>query len=89
MDPSSPPTTTKACKCTGFKNTSLDWSHPGGKSRTGMAPSILRQLGKLLDKPVAVVPGKYVVDFKYLLLELYLNNSVHDQHLTQYIQSQS
>ena len=40
-----------------FKKTRLEWSHPSGKSRTGMVLSILRQLGELLDKPAYVVPA--------------------------------
>ena len=36
------------------------WTHPSGrKSSTGMAISILRQLGELLHKAVDIVPGKY------------------------------
>ena len=35
----------------------LGWSHPSGrKNSTGMAVSILRQFGELLDKTVYVVP---------------------------------
>ena len=38
----------------------LGWSHPSGrKSTTGMAISILRQLGELLHKAVDIIPGKY------------------------------
>ena len=47
----------KPAKCKDFKNTGLDWSHPSGKSRTGMVLSILRQLGELLDKAVDIVPA--------------------------------
>ena len=40
----------------------MDWSHPSGrKSTASMVVSILRQLGELLDKPVDVVPVKYIV----------------------------
>ena len=39
----------------------LGWSHPSGrKSSADMGVSILRQLGELLDKPVDVIPVKYV-----------------------------
>ena len=50
----------KPAECRGLKG-GLGWSHPSGrKSCAGMAVSFLRQLGELLDKPVDIVPGKYV-----------------------------
>ena len=60
----------------------MDWSHPSGrKSSACMAPSILQQLGELLDKPVDIIPGKMFggileilsLDFKSAHLELYHN----------------
>ena len=46
----------------------LDWSHPSGrKSSTGMAPSILRQLGELLHKAADIIPGKYVGGIQEIL----------------------
>ena len=59
--PSDPPATTNACTVEGFKG-GLSWSHPSGRhSSTGMAISILQQLGELLDKAVDVVPAKLVL----------------------------
>ena len=50
----------KSLQCKGLKG-GMGWSHPSGrKSSARMAVSILRQLGELLDKPVHIVPGKYV-----------------------------
>ena len=34
-------------------------SHLGGKSSTGMTPSVLRQSGELLHEPVDVVPATF------------------------------